>query len=140
MYHAMSDEEFNGNEEGKTVSNPNTNGNDARDTPGSYNTPEGTKASGIYRSIVDVFVYLSYYYGSSIGMVVSAYLLVDETSVSNFIALFCILAFLLISGSGKATQPLWYGVWRILFFLGVIRGLALWVYQAHSIQLLTDDF
>ena len=26
------------------------------------------------------------------------------------------------------------------FLLGVIRGLALWVYQAHSIQLLTDDF
>ena len=85
-------------------------------------------------------MYLSYYYGSSLGMVVSAYLFVDETSVSNFIALFCILAFVLISGLGKATQHSWYGVWRILFFLGVIRGLALWVYQAHSIQLLTDDF
>ena len=36
----------------------NTSGNDARDTPGSFNAPEGVKASGIYRSILDVFVYL----------------------------------------------------------------------------------
>ena len=80
-----------------------------RVTPPEVTIPEGTKASGIYRSIVDVFVYLSYYYGSSIGMVVSAYLLVDETSVSNFIALFCIFSLLadLRLRKGDSTIMVW---------------------------------
>ena len=35
-------------------------------------------------------------------------------------------------------MPLWYGAWRVTFFFGLFRGLALWIYQYHSIQSLTD--